>query len=122
MAIDLKSYRYNAHEDAALDAEFAAATRYENIKLGTDHLFWKPMFRWHVISLSGIKRIFRRVQDVRGRLCCGGQNFRIERLVLILPDDTELELHIGDDVGPDAKALLEALQAQHPEILYGKPE
>jgi len=121
MAVDLKSYRYIAKEDAALDAEFATAAHYENVKLGTGHLFWKPMFRWHVIPISQSTRIFRRVQDVHGRLCCGGRSFRMEKLVLILKNGEELEIHIGDDVGKKAKALLEALQTGHPQIAYGKP-
>ena len=121
MAIDLKAYRYIAKEDAALDAEFASAVRYENVKLGTSHLFWKPMFRWHVIPISQASRIFRRIQDVHGRLCCGGRNFRIEWLVMVLDNGKELEIHIGDDVESKAKALLEALQADHPTIAYRKP-
>jgi len=44
-----------------------------------------------------------------------------EKLALILENGDELEIHIGDDVGATAKALLEALQYSHPRILYGKP-
>jgi len=121
MITDLKPYRYASGENLTIDSEFSAAERYENVKLGTDHLFWKPLLRWHVIPLSQAKRIFRRVQDVRGRLCCGGRSYRMEKLVLLLSGDAELEIHIGDDVEKDAKALLEALQVAHPEILYGKP-
>ena len=121
MTKDLKQYRYSAGADAALDTEYSEASRYGDIKLGTGHLFWKPMFRWHVIALSQVQRIFRRIQDVQGRLCCGGRTFRMEKLVLILPDGSELELYVGDDAGKEAAALMEALQAAHPEILYGKP-
>ena len=121
MVKDLKPYRYISKENAALDAEYANATRYENVKLGTDHLFWLPLFRWHSIPLTQVQRIFRRVQDVRGRLCCGGRNFRMEKLVLILNSGEELEIHIGDDVERDAVALLENLKLRHPELQYGKP-
>lgn len=121
MSIDLKPYRYITKENPALDAEFSDAVVYENVKLGHTHLFWKPMFRWHVIPIAQASRIFRRIQDVQGRLCCGGRSFRMENLVLILDDSTELEIHIGDDVGKKAQALLEALQNNHPNILYGKP-
>lgn len=121
MSTDLRNYRYAAGADTALDADFSAAVRYENIKLGKNHLYWKPMFRWHFIPLSQVQRIFRRVQDVQGRLCCGGRSFRIEWLVLILQDGTELQLHIGDDVEAKAKALLEKLQLNHPQLQYGKP-
>ena len=121
MVKDLKPYRYTAKEDTALDAAFAKAERYENVKLDGEYLFWKPMFRWHRIPISQAQRIFRRVQDVRGRLCCGGRNFRIEWLVLLLKDGSELQIHVGDAVGPTAQARLEALQVQHPELQYGKP-
>ena len=117
MAVDLKQYRYEAGEDT----EFSQAVRYEKVKLGVDHLYWKPMFRWHRISLSQVQRIFRRVQDVHGRLCCGGRNFRIEWIVLLLKDGTELEIHLGEDVGKRAEALLEALKAAHPQLQYGRP-
>lgn len=121
MVTDLKPYRYSPRENAVLDSEFAAAARYENVRLGTAHLFWKPLFRWHVIPLSRVERLFRRVEDVYGKMCCGGRSFRMEKLALILKNGEELEIHIGDDVEPKAKALLEALKAGHPEILYGKP-
>ena len=121
MAVDLKDYRYITGEDATLDADFSQAVRYEKVKLGDEHLYWKPMFRWHRIAMSQVQRIFRRVQDVQGRLCCGGRNFRIEWIVLQLKDGTELEIHLGEDVGAKAKALLEALQGKHPELQYGKP-
>ena len=121
MIKDLKQYRYSSGADAALDEEFSNARRYGDIRLGTGHLFWKPLFFWHVIPLTQAQRIFRRVQDVRGRLCCGGRTFRMEKLVLILPDDRELELYVGDDAGKEAAGLMEALQAAHPRILSGKP-
>ena len=70
-------------------------------------------------SLSGVKRIFRRVVPVVGKLCCGSQTFLIEMLVLVPPDGTNLELYIGDDLEKDAKALYQALQEAHPELEYG---
>ena len=74
---------------------------------------------WYVVSLAEVQRIFRRVEQVVGRLCCGGQNFVIERLVLILKDGSEVVIHIGDDVQPAAEALLQALKDTHPELEYG---
>lgn len=121
MIKDLKPYRYVSKEDTVLDAEYSQAVRYENVKLGSHHLFWQPMFRWHRIPLSQVQRVFRRIEDVYGRLCCGGRSFRMEKLVLILKGGEELEIHIGDNVEAKAKALMDALQANHPELQYGKP-
>ena len=115
-----KPYRYAKGKDPALDAQFAKAPAYEKIRPAETTLFWKSGLHWHVISLDGIQRIFRRVEQVYGRLCCGGRNFIIEWLVLILPDGSELVLHIGDDVAKTAEALLEHLKTTHPQIPYGK--
>lgn len=120
-----KSYRYNKGENPALDAEFASAVVYEKIRMGKTALFWKSGLRWHVIPLEGVQRVFRRVEQVHGRLCCGGQNFIIHWLVLVLPNGEELVIHVGDDVvgtavRDQADALLASLSVSHPQIQYGK--
>jgi hypothetical protein len=115
-----KAYRYTKKADPALDLQFANADSYGKIRPAETALFWKSGIHWHVISLDEVQRIFRRVEQVYGRLCCGGRNFIIEWLVLVLADGTELVLHIGDDVKKDAEALLEHLQNTHPNIQYGK--
>lgn len=120
-----KAYRYAKGQDPALDAEFASAPAYEKIRLGNQVLFWKSGLRWHVIGLDQVQRIFRRVEPVYGKLCCGRQSFLIEWLVLILPDGQELVLHIGDNVvgsgvQQQAEALLDHLKLSCPQIQYGK--
>ncbi|MEE0109579.1 MAG: hypothetical protein UEP57_01645 [Oscillospiraceae bacterium] len=120
MAVNLKQYLYSKGTDAALDAEFASAEAYGRVKPGKSAIFWKSGLRWYVISLDSVQRIFRRVEPVYGKLCCGRKTFIIERLVLILKDGTEVELYIGDDLERQAKALLESLKSAHPGIAYGK--
>lgn len=115
-----KPYRYNKGENPAVDAEFAAAPSYGKVRPGKTVVFWKSGLFWHVISLEHVQRIFRRVEPVYGKLCCGRKTFIIERLVLILKDGTEVELYIGDDLERQAKALLESLKSAHPGIAYGK--
>ena len=120
-----KPYRYIKGENPVLDSEFASATVYEKIRLGKTALFWKSGLRWYWISPENAKRIYRRVEPVYGKLCCGGQSFLIEWLVLVLPDGEELVLHIGDNVvgssvSKHAEALLDSLKLSHPQIQYGK--
>lgn len=115
-----KPYHYVKGAHTALDTQFANASEYGKVRLAETYLFWKSGLRWYVISLEGIQRIFRRIEPVYGKLCCGGKSFIIEWLVLILPDDSELVLHIGDDVPKKAEALLEHLKNTHPQIPYGK--
>lgn len=120
-----KPYRYTKGENPTLDTQFAAAPSYGKIRPAETMIFWKSGLRWHGIPLEGIQRIFRRIETVHGRLCCGGKTFNIEWLVLILADGSELVLHIGDDieggrVRREAVALLEHLKETHPQIQYGK--
>ena len=122
---DYKPYRYIKGVNPAQDAEFSAAPVYEKIRAGQTTLFWKSGLRWHAIPLKNVQRIFRRVEPVYGKLCCGGQSFFIEWLVLVLSNGEELVLHIGDRVVGDsmqkiAEALLEALKHSHPQIQFGK--
>lgn len=121
MSVNLKPYTYKKGENPALDQEFAGGESYGLVKPGQTAVFWRAGLRWHVVSLSQVQRIFRRVEPVYGKLCCGGHSFIIERLVLVLKDGTELELYIGDDMPKKAEALLEFLKAGHPELLFGKP-
>ena len=102
MAVNLKPYIFKKRTNPTLDAEFAA---------GTDYGWVRP----------GQTAIFRLVEPVYGKLCCGGNSFIMEKLVLILKDGTELELYIGDDIEKKAAALLDFLKDTHPEILFGKP-
>lgn len=121
MGVNLKPYIYKKGLDAQLDIQFTQAQDYGLVKPGETVIFWRAGLHWHVISLSQVQRIFRRVEPVYGKLCCGGHSFIIERLVLILTDSTELELYIGDDMEKKAAALLDVLKSAHPEIQFGKP-
>ena len=121
MAVNLKPYHYKKGVDPALDADFAAAQEYGWVRPGKSTVFWRSGLRWYAIPLTRVQRIFRRVEPVYGKLCCGGHSFIMERLVLILLDGTELELYIGDDMERKAAALLESLKQGHPELLFGKP-
>ena len=120
MAVDVKQYIYSKGTDPVMDAELAAARSYGKVKPGQQHVFWKSGMRWYAMAADEIQRIYRRVEPVYGKLCCGGRSYLIERLVMVLQNGEELAVHIGDDVPKDAEALLAALKAQHPNLQYGK--
>ena len=121
MAVNLKPYVYKKGSNPALDEDFAVGSDYGWVRPGQTAVFWRSGLRWHAVELTQVQRIFRRVEPVYGKLCCGGNSFIMEKLVLILKDGTELELYIGDDIEKKAIALLDFLKDTHPEILFGKP-
>lgn len=125
MVTNLKSYAYSKGKDAPLDSAFSGGTAYGKVILGTDHLFWKAGLRWFAVPLSSVQRVFRQVEVVYGKLCCGGASYDIQKLVLVLNDGTELTVHIGDNqigdaVKKAAEALYQTLQDAHPELQFGK--
>ena len=120
MAVDVKQYMYSKGTDPVMDKELAAARSYGKVKPGQQHIFWKSGLRWYAVPVPEIQRIFRRLEPVIRKLCCGGKSYYIERLVMVLQNGEELVVHIGDDIPKDAEALLAALKAQHPDLQYGK--
>lgn len=125
MKSDLKQYIYSQGKDAALDAAFNSAAIYGKVKLAQNHIFWKEGLRWCAVPLNRVQRIFRRVEYVNGRLCCGSLNYDIQRLVLVLDDNSTLDLLIGENqagnqVAKEAESLFQALKETHPELKYGK--
>lgn len=120
MAGNVKQYAYTKGADAVLDAEFKAAKAYGSVKTGETVIFWKSGLRWCAIPVQQLQRIYRRVEPVYGKLCCGGRSYLIERLVLVLHSGEELVLRIGDDAKKEAEALFAHLQERHPHIQYGK--
>ena len=90
MTVNLKPYVYKKKANPALDAEFAGGKDYGWVRPSQDSIFWRSGLHWYVVSLAEVQRIFRRVEPVYGKLCCGGNSFIMEKLVLILKDGTEL--------------------------------
>ncbi|MBR3949262.1 MAG: hypothetical protein IKJ84_01175 [Oscillospiraceae bacterium] len=115
-----KQYLYSKGNDLRADGDHAQAKEFGKVKVGRNHLFWRNGLRRYAIGLDSVQRIYRRVEPVFGKLCCGGNSFIIEWLVLVLHSGEELVLHIGDDAVKQAEALMVFLKDAHPNIQYGK--
>lgn len=122
MLTNAKDCIYRRGQDAALDEAFASGTLYGKIKLSTDHIFWKVALRWFCLPLGRVRRVYRRVEEVNAKMCCGRANFDIQKLMLQLEDETLLELHIGENERDVAGRLFQALKEAHPELQFGKPQ
>ena len=120
MAIDVKQYLFNKGTDPVLDADFDMAKAYGKVRPGRLAIFWKHGLRWYTLPVAEVNRIYRQLEPVIRRMCCGGKSYYIERLVMILKNGEELVIHIGDDVPKDAEALYAALKELHPNLQYGK--
>lgn len=120
MKSGIKEFLYERGISTQIDGQFDSGKGYGKIRMGSDALFWKEGFRWYAVELSRAERIYRQVEYVYGKLCCGGRTYDIQRLIVMLKNGTTLKLHIGDDMQTQAEALFEALKAAHPQIQYKK--
>ncbi len=115
-----RQFLYGKEADPALDADFVSARKFSKVKVGQKAIFWRSGLRRYAVPLDQLQRIYRRVEHVYGKLCCGGRNFDMEWLVLVHSDGSEIVLHIGDDVKKTAEDLMVYLKDTHPQIAYGK--
>lgn len=120
MKQSLEEFRYKKQKFPELDQEFKAGGLYGKIKLGNKHLFWKKGLYWYYVPFSKLTRIFRRIEAVNSKMCCGNVSFDIQKLVCCC-DDTQLELLIGEGNEREAAQLFLDIKQQHPDLLYGKP-
>lgn len=115
------TFGYRRGEDGNVDREFKMASGYGKVKLGQEYIFWKKGFTWSMLELSSIKRIYRKIEGVDTKMCCGNVNFDIQKLVFLLRDGNGFEVLIGEGMLKEADALYRKLKDEHPEIQYGKP-
>jgi len=115
-----KEFIYKRGSLTEVDLDFDGAKAYMRVKLGQSYIFWKKGLKWNAIAIKDVERAFRRVEEVKTKVCCGPANFDIERLILVLKNQETLDIRIGDGTKREAEELYANLKEQHPELQYGK--
>ena len=90
--------------DAAVEADFEAAARFDKVKVGKLGVYYKDGFKTRFMDYKLLDRVFIRIQEVNGKLCCGNTVLQYFRLVFV-KDGKE----IADVISENEKALDEAL-------------
>ena len=107
-------------DDAVLQNEYRSGREIGVIRLGESVLFFRAKLKTYYVPYSGITRVFRRVQLVPARMCCGRGDLSIENLVICGRDEAEIaQIQLpGDRAG---KALIEELKVRIPDIPFTCP-
>ena len=107
-------------EQGALETAYQNARSIGVLKIGENCLFFRSGFRTFYIPFADIRRVFRRVQLVQARMCCGRGNLSVENLV-ICGDKGELaQIQLpGEKAGI---AALEELKTRIPGIPFTAPK
>ena len=117
---ELKNYLYTRGVDEVLDREFEQGVAKGKVKLGENTIFWKKGLRWYGVKIEQVERVYRRVEEVKSKLCCGSANFDIQKLMLQLKNGEELSVLISEGEVKAAESLYKLLQEKHPQLQYGK--
>lgn len=65
------------------EADFASARRFDKVLVGKLGVYYRDGLKTRVFPYPQLDRAFIRVQQVRGRMCCGQAMFDYFRLVLV---------------------------------------
>lgn len=114
-------YDYKKGQDPAVDRDYEAAAPFARIRVGDKFLFYKGLLKWNYISLTEAVRIYRRMEEVRGKTGCCSNDFSIHTLIVALKTGDVMEIKIGEGLyRHEPELLMEELKKRHPAILYAK--
>ncbi len=93
-----------------------AAIETKKIKLEETQLSYKKGFKWYAVPYNSITNAYMRIEEVKGRLCCGVADFDMHFLMLKTESGLiKIELESKEIV----KAILEKLHCRNPQIKIG---
>ena len=84
--------------------DFAGAQQFDKVKVGKLGVYFKEGFHTKYLSYQDFDRVFIRINEVNGKLCCGKSTFQYFRLVFVR-DGKEFT----DVISEDEKAMDGAL-------------
>lgn len=101
----------------AFEADFSSARQFDKLWVGKQAVYYRDGLRTRCIPYASMERAFIRVQEVRGRMCCGQATFAYFRMVFVVKGK-----EISEILSEDEKAMDAALAAIHeaaPELPVG---
>ena len=105
---------------AALEADWAHAAVFDKLRVGALAVYYRDGFRTKAIPYARMERAFIRVQEVRGRMCCGQAFFAYFRMVFVV-GGKELADYISEDEAA-MDAALAKIHEMAPALPVGLPQ
>ena len=99
--------------------DYEQAQVFDKLRVGREGVYFRDGFRTRFIPYTDMDRVFIRIQEVNGRMCCGRATFAYYRLVFC-KDGAEF----ADVLSENEKAMDEALAciaANAPQLAIGYP-
>ena len=87
-----------------VSADYEAAAVFDKVKVGKLGVYFRDGFKTRFMDYTLLERVFIRIQEVNGCMCCGNTVFAYFRLVFVVNGK-----EIADTISEDEKAMDEAL-------------
>lgn len=68
---------------AEVTADHDSAEVFDKVRVGRLGVYFRDGFKTRFLAYAGLERVFIRVQQVNGRMCCGSATFEYYRLVFV---------------------------------------
>ena len=65
------------------DADFETAQKFDRLRVGKLGVYYRDGFKTRFLRYAEMERAFLRVQEVRGRMCCGQAFWAYFRMVFV---------------------------------------
>ena len=104
-------------EGAVLAEDYASAERFDNIYIGDIGVYYRDGFRIKHIPYDYMERVFLRIQEVNGKMCCGSTVFQYFRLVFVC-GGKEIADAMCENEGA-YRAALEKIKEKAPGLRFG---
>lgn len=89
----------------------------KKIKFGERELTYKRGFKWHTLPYEEITHAYLRIEEVKGRLCCGVANFDMHFLMLKTSAGELVKLEASSQ--EIVKRMLDELKEKNPNVSIG---
>lgn len=91
-----------------LNSDYAQAKVFDKVRVGKLGVYFKDGLKTRYIPYDYMERVFIRIHEINGRLCCGTSVFSYFRLVFVHGGE-----EFADIISEDEKAMDEALAYIH---------
>lgn len=102
---------------AEISADFEAAKTFDKVKVGKRGVYFRDGLRTRFIAYDRTERVFIRIQEVNGKLCCGSTTFAYFRLVFVV--DGREYIDVISEKEDAMRAALEEIRACAPDVAIG---
>ena len=72
-----------AVDSPEVNADYESAELFDKVRVGRLGVYYRDGFKTKFIDYKSMERVFIRIQEVNGRMCCGNATFAYYRLVMV---------------------------------------